>query len=503
MSELHQADPLLSFAQVALGDLTIGVDTRFVVRAVARPARLTRLPRSDGAVDGVFVDAGKTVPVIDLRRWMGDPATEVAPQVLVLGADGRAVGLAIDAVQGLARVRQSQVRRIHHGDTTDDFFHSVAPGGDGGLLSLLDPVSLMERVQAWAGEAGTNAVLDNSAGTGTLAAPAQPLAQVRLGNTLLAVPAALVAEVLPRPAVQPVLAAQRELLGMVQWRSHHVPMVDLAVALGTQGGAAPLAMVLACGERLVAFPIDEVVAVGALPVDGATRVLEAGVEHPLLRGVVQMAESGRTLLLDGEALLRIHAAPGLSRRERDADTGPRLGKRAPAHVVFDAGRRWAIPIAVLEEILPVPPGGDADAGSQRVLPATFAWRNQTLPLIDLREPGDAKGRQNAPQRLIVVRQAWDDNADDNADSKGKDTGHRSDRYAALHVSDVVELLPAQSGELLQFAAPGGASVRMITVGSNGTRTSYPVLDLASLPFFAPASAADRAGCASRYDRART
>ena len=55
-----QPDPLLSFARVVLGDLEFGVDSRCVIRALRRPQRLARLPRSHGAIDGVFVHDGRT-----------------------------------------------------------------------------------------------------------------------------------------------------------------------------------------------------------------------------------------------------------------------------------------------------------------------------------------------------------------------------------------------------------------------------------------------------------
>jgi chemotaxis signal transduction protein len=445
-------DPLLSFARVALGDLAIGVDTRYVVRAVPRPSALTRLPRSHGAVDGVFADGAHAIPVVDLRKWMGEPAASAPAQVLVLGAEGRLVGLAIDAVRGLVRARASQLQRIHHADVDEDFFHSVAPDGGGVLLSLLDPLCLMERVQAWTAADRADAVASAAVQAEDAAGAAPMQALVRLGATLLAVPAALVAQVLARPPAQPLLGGGRELLGMIEWRARHVPLLDLARMLELEGGNAPLAMVLAQGERLVALPIDDVAAVRRLPAQDITPAREAGIAHPLVEGVTLLDGGERVLLLGAEALLRTHAAPGLA-QPADAGAG-RRGARAPAHVVVDAGRRWAIPMSALEEILPLPAGLD-DAGSG--VEATCHWRGRNLPLVDLREGEQAAG----PQRLVVVNHAG--------------------RHAALRVNDVIELLPAQLGELLQFRLAGGTPVRMIAVGQGAAGASYPVLDLDALP----------------------
>jgi len=91
--------PALTLVHVRLGELAIGVDARFVLHALPRPARLARLPRSHGAIDGVFMEGERTVPLVDLRTWMGVPPDPAAPpgHVLVLGAEGRTIGLAIDA----------------------------------------------------------------------------------------------------------------------------------------------------------------------------------------------------------------------------------------------------------------------------------------------------------------------------------------------------------------------------------------------------------------------
>ena len=455
------ADPLLAYAQVALGDLAIAIDTRHVVRALARPSALARLPRSHGAIDGVFSDGAQAIPVVDLRKWMGEPASAAASQILVLGAQGRRIGLAIDAVRGLVRARESQLQRVHHGDVEDDFFHSVAPGGDGSLLSVLDPLRLMERVQAWTASADGEAVRTETAA----AAPAPVQALVRIGAAVLALPAALVAQVLGRPEAQPLLGAGRELLGMIQWRGRHVPLVDLGAMLGLESGPAPLVAIVAQDDLLVALPIAEVVAVRPLPAGSAAAAGEAGVDHPLVRAIALLGDEAaqqRVLQIDADALLRTHAAPGLSRQEQFAGASGKGAKRAPAHVVFDAGRRWAIPMAALEAILPLLDSTDGDADAM----PTFAWRGRSLPLLDLREASDDAQVSQGPQRVLIVRHA--------------------ERHAALRVHDVVELLSANTGELLAFQAAGGARVRMITVGEGAARTSYPVLDLDTLPFFSHA-----------------
>ena len=471
-------DPALTLVHVRLGELAIGVDARFVLHALPRPARLARLPRSHGAIDGVFVDGERTVPLVDLRAWMGVPIDPAAPpaHVLVLGAGGRTIGLAIDAACGLAPVRRSQLRRIHHADAEDGFFHSVAQVSEDGLLSLLDPLCLMERVQAWSEGAGeATPAASTASAAGTAGAAQRTLALVRLGGVRLAVPAQQVAQVLPRPQHQPLFSGAGSLLGMVEWQGRHLPLVDLAGALALAESTAPLMLVLAQGDSRIAFPIDATLEVRTLPSDALVPAAEAGLAHPLVDAIALDEDGERILVLDDAALLRRHAAPGLAAAgatgpEAGATRAGTQGRRAGAHLVFDTGRFQAIPMDLVQEVLPLPPalaGLAEGAAAPSGLQPTLLWRERSIPVLDLREHGRGEAAPQAPQRLVVVCHGG--------------------RHAALRVWDVVELLAAHQGELLTFAAPGKGPMRMITVENEGARLSYPVFDPASLPLFMPSA----------------
>lgn len=459
-------DPALTLVHVRLGELAIGIDARFVLHALPRPARLARLPRSHGAIDGVFMAGERTVPLVDLRAWMGAPVDPAAPpgHVLVLGAEGRTIGLAIDAACDLVPMRQSQLRRVHQEDAEDGFFHSVAPAGEDCLLSLLDPLRLMERVQAWTAGAVDAAPASTAA---TAGAAQRTLALVRLGGALLALPARQVAQVLPRPPHRPLFAGAGGLLGMVEWQGQHLPLVDLAASLALAESEAPLMLVLAQGDARIAFPIDATLEVRTLALDALVPAAEAGLDHPLVAALAFGEDGERILVLDDGVLLRRHATPGLAEAGAGASATGRRGRRAGAHLVFDNGRRQAIPMDLLEEILPLPPELAESVAAPTGLQPTLLWRGRSIPVLDLREPGRDETAPRPPERLVVVRHGG--------------------RHAALRVRDVVELLAPQQGELLAFSAPGKGRMRMITVESESGRSSYPVFDPGSLAYFMPAA----------------
>lgn len=464
-------DAPLTFAQVELGGLLVGIAAEHVVRALPRPAGLARLPSSHDAIEGVFSHDGAAVPLVDLRRWMHDaPAREgAAPHAMVLQAGGRLVGLAADAIRGLVRLPRARIRQVQHDDAPDALFHSVATLDDGvSLISLLDPLRLMTLARAWTqggGDAAGEILAGGGSTGGHAATPLQAL--LRIGAATVAVPATQVGEVIKLPPVQVLDLGDSAVAGMLQWRGAHVPVLSAARALDLEGAAdSQLLLVLADHGRAVALPVNEVLAVRSLPAAAIEPAAGIGLDgRGLFSGLVCLDDGTRVLMLDSGAVLDAYAAPGLAgdAAGRSGSTAGSDGFEAQAHIVFDIGVQWAVPMSVLHEIAPCPADFQPAPANERAVAGTCEWRGRPLPVLDLRA-GDA--RTAAPQRMMVVR--------------------HEGRAAGLLVEDVVALLPAHSATATQFSVAGGGAVRMITVGQAPQRKSYRVIDLASLPFFAQA-----------------
>jgi chemotaxis signal transduction protein len=472
------ADEMVTFAQVALGGLTIGIDAAHVVRALPRPAVLAQLPRSSRAIDGVFSDGSQVVPVVDLRRWMDGGAVDGVPgHVIVIGSQGRAVGLAIDEILGLVRVPRSCIRKVQHDDGPDAFFHSVATLHDGvSLLGLLDPLRLTEQVQAWA-EHAAEEVVDDAAETLAPQAALQQFALVRLAGTVLAVPSCHITEVVRKPPVQPLDLGESQVTGVVQWRGEQMPLLANAASLGIDcaaPSASALTMLLGDGARCLALPIDEVIAIEAIDEADVQPTADAGLApHGAFKGLARTASGQTALLLDTAALLEKYGTAGLSSDDA-AGAGangktlqPHEGTLSESHIVVNAGQDRAIAIGSVHEIIPVPPGFTAIPAAADGVIGSCDWRERPLPVVDLggrRQPAASA----ATRRLVVVQ--------------------HGERRAALLVDDLVELLPRNAGTSSRFTVPGGGLVQMVTVGRPPARKSYQVLELGALPFFASAAA---------------
>jgi chemotaxis signal transduction protein len=451
-----------SFAQVELAGMLIGIPTEYVMRVVPRPATLTLLPRSHDAIEGVFRDHGQVIAVADLRKWMArPPAQDAEPdQVMLLSADGRTIGLAVDAVRGLVRLADAQIDQIHHQAQEDGFFHSIGTRADGSLITLLDPAILIAQVGAWGPDVQPGASTAQESAERGHGSAVQAL--MRIGSTTLGFPATMVGEIVQHVQLQPLAVGAGEVSGTTQWRGRLTLVVNPArTVLAAEGGNA-LTVVLAHGGLTLAFPVDEVLAVRAFRAAQVQDAATAGLDGDIYLGCAA-DESGRNILLvDGPALLARYALPALDDAAARAQAAEQTRTPLPAHVVYDVGLLCAAPMHVLREIVPLPADYQASADLADGIDGQCLWRGRMLPVIDLRTPDASASLDHA--RLMVV--------------------HHGERELGLLVRDVVALLPANTGERVRFTMPGGQPMHMITVGAANQRKSYQLLDVATLPYLA-------------------
>ena len=500
------------FAQLELAGHRLAVDADHVVQALPRPPRLTPLPSRQAALQGVLKLRGQVVPVVDLRHWL-QPAAEVAaglapsPHIMVLGHEGKVVGIGLDGIRGLLRIPAEQVHAVAHQAEADNFFHSVInlPDSDD-LVMVLDPLRLMALTQAWA---SANATSHASEGTILASAPdshTQPHALVRLGDVVLAAPADVVREVGHQPPLNRVFGQNPYLRAMTRWRGVDVPVLDpvqaLALSLDETPSAGPrLLMVLSQNGRHAAVPVDEVLSVRRFaqtelqsPADtgtpqahlyAATTTLDGGGPHQgkrvrLLNATALLEWLGMAEMADRSAEASLQTAPDNETHSGDPLQHPEGVQRlqatpsapsqptAPeshAYVVFDMGREWAAPVNLLQEVMPFPASFQPATGADPFQLGSCDWRGRTLPVLDLRPPrADGTRPPKEQARLLVVSACQ--------------------RQAGLVVDDVVALLPANQGTHTRLMMAGREPTHLITVGHASSRKTYEVLDFSRHSFFA-------------------
>jgi len=205
--------------------------------------------------------------------------------------------------------------------------------------------------------------------------------------------------------------------------------------------AAPLLAVLQHADLALGVPVQAVL-----------RLEEFGPGVPSTDGVgenVIDASGATVLLVDVTRLLARHPEAALARGDSVTATASistsASTSNAEAYVVFDAAGLQALPLAAIEQIVPL----DVPLG------ATMAWQGAAIPLIDLR--GDAPGTNGADGTVLVAQGAQG--------------------LAGHVVRRVQSLIPAGAGRMFNMGANG---TEFITTDDGGQEATYRIATLSAL-----------------------
>ena len=420
----------LQLARIRIGATPVGVLIGAVIQALPLQETVGRLPLRTHALLGMVEHQGMAVPVVDLARWLdvgAAPADSVA-QLLLLRDGDRRVGLRVDALDELIEVDAAALQRLHHGDDPDDVFHSAVPIGNGVVLSLLEVARLADLALCWSTAP-------------TAAAPAAlPVADalqrtcyalLDTGHGLIGVPPAALAEVLAMPTLTHIGSK-----AWCHWHGSQLALIASAALFHASGidmrvAAAPLLAVLQLADLALGVPVQAVLRLEAFG---------PGVPSTDGMGENVIDASGATVLLvDVARLMARHPEAALARGDSGTPNVPAGASNAEAYVVFDAAGLQALPLAAIEQIVPlaVPPG------------QTMAWHGAAIPLVDLR--GEAPGTDGA----VLVAQG-------------------AQGLAGHIVHRVESLIPAGAGRMFRM---GANRAEFIMTDDGGQQATYRIATL--------------------------
>jgi len=435
----------LTLARIRIGEVGIGIRIEAVLQALPLPETFSRLPLRTHALLGMVEHDGMAVPVVDLARWLdvGAAPAGAVPQLLLLRDGDRTVGLRVDALEELVEVEAAALQRLHHGDDPDDVFHSAAPSGNGVLLSLLEVTRLADLAQCWSTAQKDATAVAPAASPAADTLPRTCYALLDTGHGLIGVPPAALAEVLALPALTHIGSS-----AWCRWHDSQLALIAStalfqAPGIDTRVAAAPLLAVLQHADLALGVPVQAVL-----------RLEEFGPGVPSTDGVgenVIDASGATVLLVDVVRLLARHPEASLARGDSvtaaaSASTSTSTGtSNAEAYVVFDAAGLQALPLAAIEQIVPL----------DVPLSATMAWQGAAIPLIDLR--GDAPGTDGADGTVLVAQGAHG--------------------LAGHIVRRVQSLIPAGAGRMFNMGANG---TEFITTDDGGQEATYRIATLSAL-----------------------
>jgi len=432
----------LTLARIRIGEVGIGVRIEAVLQALPLPENFSRLPLRTHALLGMVDHDGMAVPVVDLARWLdvGAAPAGAVPQLLLLRDGDRTVGLRVDALEKLVEVEAAALQRLHHGDDPDDVFHSAVPVGNGVLLSLLEVTRLTDLALCWSTDPAATTAAESAAPPAADTLQRTCYALLDTGHGLIGVPPAALAEVLALPALTHIGSS-----AWCRWHDSQLALIASAAlfqapGVDTRVAAAPLLAVLQQADLTL-----------GVPVQGVLRLEEFGPGVPSTDGVgenVIDASGATVLLVDVARLLARHPEAALARGDCVTSTASTITStsagtsNAEAYVVFDAAGLQALPLAAIEQIVPL----DAPLGT------TMAWHGAAIPLIDLR--GDAPGTDGADGTVLVAQ--------------------GTQGLAGHVVRRVQSLIPAGAGRMFNMGANG---TEFIMTDDGGQEATYRIAAL--------------------------
>ncbi len=106
---------------------------------------VTKVPKADPSLLGIFDLRGETLPAVDLRRRFDLPVHEGHSNFVVLDTLAGKCAVRVDGVTGISSVDDSDIDAAHSLTQTEDsaFISGVWRGHDG-LVTLLDPDVLLD-----------------------------------------------------------------------------------------------------------------------------------------------------------------------------------------------------------------------------------------------------------------------------------------------------------------------------------------------------------------------
>lgn len=102
----------LSILLVRLGDVQVGLPA-LAVREIVRAVAIAPLPGAPPIVEGVVNLRGRIVPVVDVRRRLGMPSVELAPDQFMVALDlpDRAIAIRVDDVEDVIDVDEASLEK--------------------------------------------------------------------------------------------------------------------------------------------------------------------------------------------------------------------------------------------------------------------------------------------------------------------------------------------------------------------------------------------------------
>jgi len=107
------------YVNLLLNSEKYGIDI-MDIEEILRMLEITKVPKAPSFVEGIINIRGKVIPIVDLRKKMGIPASEYtnSSRIIVVNLKGKQVGLIVDQVEEVLRVDSGLVDKAPAASTS-------------------------------------------------------------------------------------------------------------------------------------------------------------------------------------------------------------------------------------------------------------------------------------------------------------------------------------------------------------------------------------------------
>lgn len=378
----------------SVGERRLGLPAS-LVREIAPPSRLSRVPHGPAALLGLANLRGTVVPVLSVARLLGEADAQVG-RIIVADLDGP-VGLAVTAVAKM--VQDDAAPEVSRLDLAALMKRAVPERRSQGTRHRAAPIGQDQAETADRADDGeTHALVTFLAGGQDFALPLDSVVEIRR----------LPAEITLMPH------ADAAVVGTMPLRGEVLPLLSLSALLGLRArerSHAARVVIVRVGGHQVGLVVEAMKAIERVSegqIDLVPQALKRGGEAQI-QAICRMDQGTRLLsvlscdqLLREDITARLHQTASGDQGEMNGGPTMVQGER---FVLFRIGDdRFALPVREVQEISALPERLAPLPKAPAFVKGLMSVRGEVIPVIDqVRRFNGAEAMAGDKPRVIVVR----------------------------------------------------------------------------------------------------
>lgn len=471
MSDSARENEPSTIAICALDGFEFAIPLCNLRAVVALNDNFSVLPRRQGGLDGILTYCNEPLPLIDLRLWLNWPsaATQHSKEqdklALIIETDSRRVAIRVSALKNVSREVVTSTQLVHQQNNIEDVFNTAVklPRHESKSIGVLDINRLFQLSEIWT-ESNTNT--DHTANK-TIecneSGRQEQLVIVCAADQHIGIIARDVIAVIPLPEVKP-FGIQTLMQGYIQWRGRQVPVLSKRVFEVTGKAASfPFIAVVCHDDCWSAIPVTELKTLFFSDITQRQSLRSAGyAEYPFYSGIISSVPYGPILLLDSASLVTqcgIGINPAVLKQHKELQTSAINNKFA--YIAIKAGGDWALPMEIVERVLPLPADIQRDAPEEhaatRQVTARMSYNNTSIAVWDT--AGLLDGKIDTAESAVVILR-W------------------QGTLIGILIQKLLRILPPAFCETASMRGKDNIPTKLVfTKGNTETRKTYPLLEL--------------------------